>query len=82
MYGSFNYLNLYEIVNKLSPYSSIEDEIDLSCNIGLKNTISVVFCTFMTINQTIFEIQSSFWYQIKCIFQLYKYTLKLLIIKM
>ena len=39
-------------------------------NTGLKTSISAAYWTFMTINQKIFGLESSFWYQIKGIFQL------------
>ena len=50
-------------------------KLTFSYNIGLKTSISKVYCTFMTINQKLFDLESSFWYQIKGIFNLYKYVL-------
>ena len=44
-----------------------------SYNIGLKTQISAGYCTFMPINQKLFHIQSSFCYQIKCIYIVYKF---------
>ena len=44
-------------------------KLSFSYNIGLKTSISAVYCTFMTINQKVFGLESSFWYQIKGIFQ-------------
>ena len=40
-------------------------------NIGLKTPISAGYCTFMPINQKLFGLESSFWYQIKGIWMLY-----------
>ena len=43
-------------------------KLSFSYNIGLKTSISAVYCTFMAINQKVFGIECSFWYQIKGIF--------------
>ena len=34
-------------------------------NIGRKTSMSACYCTFMTINQKLFGLESSFWYQMK-----------------
>ena len=38
-------------------------------------SISSVYCTFLTINQNLFDLQVLFWYQNKGIFKLYNYIL-------
>ena len=39
---------------------------------SVKTSISTVYCPFMTINQKLFDLQSSLWYQIKGNYKLYK----------
>ena len=40
---------------------------------SVKTSISTVYCPFMTINQKLFDLQSSLWYQIKGNYKLYSY---------
>jgi len=46
-------------------------KLTFSYNIGLKNSISEVYCTFMTINQKLFDLESLFGIKLK-VFLIFK----------